>query len=67
MAFECGYQTIFLGEDSFPMNLGDNKGDSVLKVPRLSDRYIYRLPGEQQKRMLEVFLENYKTNLNLFN
>lgn len=43
-AFECGYASAFLGPGAFPRNHGAEQSNMVIKVPRLSAKYVSRLP-----------------------
>jgi hypothetical protein len=51
---EAGYLTSF-GAEAAGRN-SNRVGDSPFGIPRVKDDYIFRLPGEGRRPLLEIFL-----------
>lgn len=65
LAFKCGYKTLFLGEDAYPWNSSGIQRDTVLKVPRISEKYIFCLPGAGRKNLVDIIGSELQQNLGL--
>lgn len=56
----CGFVTSFLGEDSYPSRFSQQCDKRIVKVPRMSGKYIFLLPGKGRKNLLHVFASRDK-------
>lgn len=65
LAFKCGYKTLFLGEDAYPWNSSGIQRDTVLKVPRISEKYIFCLPGRGRENLVDTIRRELQQNLRL--
>jgi len=55
------YKLIFIGESGFSAQADDRQRD-VISVPRLSDDYIYRLPGDERKTIISLFVRKLRVH-----
>jgi hypothetical protein len=58
-AFAGGYISAFLGEEVYSFTPELNSSPSILKVPRISDGYIFLLPGKRRKTLINIITHKF--------